>query len=84
MLNTKSIATEVARHLCRLDGPLASLDELSQDENAEVLSALAEIDPEAVVTLLERVLEPLTEADLKDSVKSGARRQFWSRTSTQA
>jgi len=76
MLNTKSIATEVARHLCRLDGPLASLDSLSQDENAEVLSALAEIDSEAVVTLLERVLEPLTEADLKDSVKSGARRQL--------
>jgi putative zinc finger/helix-turn-helix YgiT family protein len=76
MLNTKPIATEVARHLSRLDGPLASLDALSQEEKAEVLSALAEIDSVAVVMLLERVLEPLTEADLKDSVKNGARRQL--------
>ena len=76
MLNTKSIATEVARHLCRLDGPLASLEALSQEGNAEVVSALAEIDSEAVVTLLERAIEPLTDTQMKDSVTGGARRHL--------
>jgi DNA-binding transcriptional regulator YiaG len=76
MLNTRPIAMEIARHLCRLDGPLASLEGLSQEENAEIVSSLAEIDSEAVVTLLERVLEPLTAEDLKTSFEGRARRNL--------
>jgi putative zinc finger/helix-turn-helix YgiT family protein len=76
MLNTKPIAMEVARHLCRLDGPLASVEGLSREGNAEVVSALAEIDAEAAVSLLERVIEPLTETDLKTSLIDHTRRNL--------
>jgi DNA-binding transcriptional regulator YiaG len=75
MLNTKSIGTEIARRLCRLDGPLASLEGLSQEGSAETVSALAEIDSEAVVTLLERVIEPLTETELR-TLESDTRRHL--------
>jgi hypothetical protein len=75
-LNTKSIGTDVARHLCRLNGPLASLDALLRNGNGEVLSSLAEVDSEAVVTLLENILEPLTVDQLRYSVTRDARRHI--------
>ncbi len=75
-LNTKSIGIEVARHLCRLDGPLASLNALLKDGNGEVLYSLAAIDSEAVVTLLESILEPLTLDELKNAVTRDARRHI--------
>jgi DNA-binding transcriptional regulator YiaG len=75
LLNTKSIATDVVRHVCRLDGPFASLDGLSDDGNAEVLATLAEIDTEIVVTLFERVLAPLAEIELK-GLEGELRRQL--------
>ncbi len=65
MLNDRPIAVEVARHAARLNGPFASLDALSRKGNADVVTALSEIDAEAVVTLLARIMEPLTVEDLK-------------------
>jgi transcriptional regulator with XRE-family HTH domain len=66
MLNDRPIAMEVARHAARLNGPFASFDALSRGGNAGVVTALAEIDAEAVVRLLERIMEPLTPEDLKN------------------
>jgi hypothetical protein len=66
LLNTKPIATDVARHLCRFNGPFASFDRLIHKGSVEVLANLAEIDTEAVVTVLEYILAPLSTAELKD------------------
>ena len=51
MLNTRPISSEVVKHVCRPGGPINSLEALSIAGNAEVLSSLAEVDPEVVVTL---------------------------------
>jgi hypothetical protein len=75
LLNTKPIATDVVRHVCRLDGPFASLDGLSRDGNAEVLATLAEIDTEIVVTLLDHVLAALSDVELK-ALDGDLRRQL--------
>jgi transcriptional regulator with XRE-family HTH domain len=60
LLNDRPIATEVTKYVCRLNGPFASLDALGVDGNAEILSSLAEIDAEAVVMLIERLIDPLS------------------------
>jgi DNA-binding transcriptional regulator YiaG len=60
LLNDRPIATEVAKHVCRLNGPFASLDVLRIDGNAKILSSLAEIDAEAVVMLIDRLIDPLS------------------------
>jgi DNA-binding transcriptional regulator YiaG len=65
MLNDRAIASDVARHVCRFDGPLASLDALMAEGSAEVISRLAEIDSEVVANLLERLLGPLSPDELK-------------------
>jgi hypothetical protein len=65
MLNDRPIALEIARHAARLNGPFASFDAFSRPINADVVAALSEIDAQAVVTLLERIMEPLTSDDLK-------------------
>lgn len=75
MLNDRPIATEVARHTTRLNGPFATLDALSRKGNSKVISALSEIDAEAVVTLLESILQPLTIKDLR-KVAGDLRRNF--------
>ena len=60
LLNDREVAPEVAKLMCRFDGPFASLDALRRDGNAEIVSSLAEIDAEAVVTLIERLVDPLS------------------------
>ncbi|ULK98505.1 type II toxin-antitoxin system MqsA family antitoxin [Bradyrhizobium sp. I71] len=60
MLNTVPVAPQVARHAARFDGPFASLEALATEGAAEVINALSEIDAEVVVSLLERILEPLS------------------------
>ena len=65
LLNDRPIGAEVGKYVCRLNGPFASLDALSRDGNAEILSSLSEIDAEAVVTLLERLLSPLSIEETK-------------------
>jgi DNA-binding XRE family transcriptional regulator len=76
LLNTApTTAAEVVRHVCRLNGPLATLEDISRPGNAEVISALAEVDAQAVVTLIERIFSPLNTDDLK-SVSGQVRRQL--------
>jgi Antitoxin component of bacterial toxin-antitoxin system, MqsA len=70
-------AAEVVRHVCRLDGSLATLEDISRAGNAEVLSALAEVDAEAVVSLLEYVLNPLTTDELKEVTGTTRRQLVW-------
>lgn len=65
LLNTEAIGPKVARHVMRLDGPFASLTALNREGSPDVVSAMAAIDAEAAVTLLERVLNPLTFDELK-------------------
>jgi transcriptional regulator with XRE-family HTH domain len=77
LLNTsRGIAADVVKHVCRLDGPLATLEGLSQPGNNDVVCALAEVDPEAVVTLLERVLTPLGTEELRETINGNLRRQL--------
>lgn len=64
LLNTGAVAPQVARHLMRFDGPFTSLDALGQEGAGDVVSALAEIDADAVVTLLEHILNPLSIKEL--------------------
>lgn len=88
LINTSSIAVDVARHVCRRGGPLGSLDGLKHEGNAELLCSLAEIDTEVVADLLERVLTPLSAIELKgiagdlrrDLVRTAEKIAFVSRT----
>ena len=61
LLNTTNIARQVAKHVCRFDGPFASVEGISRADHAEVLSSLAEIDAQAVVDLLEHFLNGITD-----------------------
>lgn len=65
MLNTGPIAPQVARHVARRNGPLASLDAFNKKGAAGVIRALSEIDAEAVVGLLEHVLGPLSIQEIR-------------------
>ena len=65
LLNTETVGLQVARHAMRLDGPFASLTALDRKCSPSILSAMSEIDAEAVVKLLERILNPLTSEELK-------------------
>ena len=75
LLNDRPIALEIARYVCRLDGPLASLEALERKGTSEILAALAEIDANAAMTLLERVIGSLSVEELKE-VKGDTRRQL--------
>ena len=52
--------------MMRLDGPFASLQALGAEGGGDVVNAMSEIDAEAVVTLLERVLVSLSIEELKE------------------
>ena len=56
-LNTTDTARNVAKHVCRNDGPLDGLPGISRPGNSEVLSALAEISSDTVANLIERSLD---------------------------
>jgi DNA-binding transcriptional regulator YiaG len=75
LINDRKIAAEVTRYVCRLNGPFASLDGMEKEVASEVISALAEIDAEAVVNLLERVFGKLSTEQLKE-VKGDTRRHL--------
>lgn len=65
MLNDRRIAMNVARHVARLGGPLASIEALCAKANTHVVTALSAIDAEAVVALLEHILQPLSVEEQK-------------------
>ena len=56
-LNTTDVAQEVVKHVCRIGGPFDGAEGISKAGHAEVLSALAEVDPEAVAGQIERCLD---------------------------
>ena len=72
-LNTTSIAQQVVRHVCRhggpfdgtdwraSGGPFGGIEGLRPSNRAEVLCALAEVDPGVVVRQLERALEGVSD-----------------------
>lgn len=64
LLNTRTIATKVVRHVCRLGGPFDSLDAIARIPNTEVISSLAEVDATIVAELIENVLTPLSTDEL--------------------
>ena len=61
LLNTTDVSQEVVAHICRLGGPFDKLEGIFRPGHAEVLSALAEINPEIVVRQIKRSL-----ADVED------------------
>jgi DNA-binding transcriptional regulator YiaG len=75
LINDRPISKEVARYVCRLNGPFASLDGIEQEGASEVISALSEIDAEAVMALLDRVLGNLSNEQLK-AIKGDTRRHI--------
>ena len=58
-LNTTSLATNVAIHVCRYDGPFDGLKGISRPGNARVLSYLAEIEHDAVAEQIKRSLDDI-------------------------
>ena len=55
-INTTEAAPKVVRHVCRSGGPFDGAEGISRTDHAEVLSALAEVDPEAVAVQIRRCL----------------------------
>ena len=68
LLNTTEIARRVVAHVCRTQGAFEGIDGITQDGHAEVLSALSEIAPDAVVERVERSL-----CDVEDSLMLGGK-----------
>ena len=56
-INTTEVAPKVVQHVCRFGGPFNGFEGISRTRHAEVLSALAEIDPEVVAVQIERCLD---------------------------
>jgi len=60
------VAPKVAQYVCRFGGPFDGFEGISMTGHAEVLSALAEVDPEAAAGQIERCLydvEDLSEVE---------------------
>ncbi len=60
LLNTTDLGSTIGRHLLRRGGPFDSLESLAKPGHSEFFSNLAEIDTEAAVTLLERIIGNLS------------------------
>ena len=56
-INTTEVAPKVVQHVCRIGGPFDGFEGISKTGHAEVLSALAQVDPEAVAGQIERCLD---------------------------
>ena len=56
-LDTTEVEPEAVKHVCRIGGPFDGFEGISRTGHAEVLSALAEVDPEAVAGQIERCLD---------------------------
>ena len=56
-INTTEAAPTVVQHVCRFGGPFDGVEGISRTDHAEVLSALAEVDPETVAGQIERCLD---------------------------
>ena len=56
-LDTTEVESEVVKHVCRIGGPFDGFEGISRTDYAEVLTALAEVDREAVAGQIERSLD---------------------------
>ena len=77
LLNTTDTGVKVGHHLLRRDGPLDSIERLSQEGHAEIFSELSEIDSGAALSLLERLLNGLTQEDLENVDGQTRRHIVW-------
>ena len=55
-LDTTEAAPKIVQHVCRIGGPFDGFEGISRTDHAEVLTALAEVDREAVAGQIERSL----------------------------
>ena len=72
-LDTTEVAPKVVQHVCRFGGPFDGFEGISRTDHAEVLSALAEVDPEAVAGQIERCLDDVEDLS---KVEGDARRHL--------
>ena len=72
-INTTEAAPTVVQHVCRFGGPFDGVEGISRTDHAEVLSALAEVDPEAVAGQIERCLDDVEDLS---KVEGDARRHL--------
>lgn len=75
LLNTTPIAVEVTKSLCRNSGPLDSIEKIYNNGYSKILPTLSEIDAEAVLSLLERLMNGLSEIELNNII-GDCRRNF--------
>ncbi len=73
LINRNDVSREVVVHVCRQGGPFDNLEGISRPGHANVLSALAEIDPVIVVHQIERSISDV--GDLSE-IKSDTRRNL--------
>ena len=74
-INTTEAAPKVVQHVCRFGGPFDGVGGISRTGHAEVLSALAEVDPEAVAGQIERCLDDVD--DLSEVEGDTRRHMIW-------
>ena len=72
-LDTTEVAPQVVQHICRFGGPFDGVERISRTDHAEALSALAEVDPEAVAGQIERCLDDVEDLS---KVEGDARRHL--------
>lgn len=77
LLNREKLATDIVQWVCRQNGPLGTIQAIKQEGTASILSSLAEIDAEAVVRLLEHLLDPLSLDDIKELKGDTRRHLVW-------
>jgi hypothetical protein len=77
LINNTAVAMEVTQYVCRLNGPFASISAFEDEGASGVISALAEIDADAVLTLLDRVFGALTTEQLKGVAGQARRHLVW-------
>ena len=61
LLDTTDISPNVVANICRYGGPFDRLKVINRPGSAEVLSSLAEIDPDAVVEQIDRAIQHVDE-----------------------
>ena len=66
-INTTEPASKVVQHVCRFGGPFDGVEGISRTNHAEVLSALAEVDPEAVAGQIARCLDDVEDLSKVES-----------------
>ena len=73
LLNTTDVAPQVVERVCQREGPFDAPESLLQPGHAEVLSALAEVDPSRVADQIKRSFRGFPDLDM---VRGDARRHL--------